>query len=166
MATYGLTDKQNYENIADAIRTRSGNTVTYKPSEMAPAILALPSASAMDPLAFDMDTGYVQNGVWNIGGSTVSYSDVYQVRAGCKYLITLGSVVGTRFRAMISSQSTIGATSNITGTSIINQNNPAAYTSLVYTPSIDGFITIQKDNAGHANLRSYVYDVNDLVDHS
>lgn len=35
------TDSKHYSDIADAIRTQNGTTTTYKPSEMAPAILAI-----------------------------------------------------------------------------------------------------------------------------
>ena len=42
---YGITLRQNYEDIADAIRQRGGFSDTYMPSEMAPAILAIPHDS-------------------------------------------------------------------------------------------------------------------------
>ena len=35
----GLTDKQHYHDIADAIRARNGGETKYNPSEMAAAIL-------------------------------------------------------------------------------------------------------------------------------
>jgi hypothetical protein len=37
----GITDSQHYTSIASAIRSKNGEEVTYKPSEMAAAILAL-----------------------------------------------------------------------------------------------------------------------------
>lgn len=37
----GITDSQHYTNIAAAIRSQNGEETTYKPSEMAAAILAL-----------------------------------------------------------------------------------------------------------------------------
>lgn len=37
----GITDSQHYTNIAAAIRSKNGEESTYKPSEMAAAILAL-----------------------------------------------------------------------------------------------------------------------------
>jgi len=36
--TYVITDKQNYEDIADAIRAKNGSQSTYTPSQMATAI--------------------------------------------------------------------------------------------------------------------------------
>ena len=39
----GITDTQNYTDIADAIRAKNGSADTYKPDEMATAISNLPS---------------------------------------------------------------------------------------------------------------------------
>lgn len=39
----GITDNQNYTDIAKAIRGKTGGAVTYKPGEMAAAITALPT---------------------------------------------------------------------------------------------------------------------------
>lgn len=41
------TEKSNYEDIADAIRTKSGSSDTFLPSEMAAAIQAIPSGSSV-----------------------------------------------------------------------------------------------------------------------
>ena len=42
------TDSQNYTDIANAIRSKVGTSDTFKPSEMAPAILTIPSGSGTD----------------------------------------------------------------------------------------------------------------------
>ena len=115
------------------------------------------------PHFFDLSGGYVQNGVWTIGSDTVCYSDVYRVTASQKYFISLGDVVGTRFRAMFSAQDTSVAVERVTGKTILNANNPAPYAFTTYTPDSDGFITISKDNAGTANLRTYVFCLKDLI---
>ena len=39
----GLTNKDNYKAIANAIREKNGSTETYTPSEMADAIAAIPT---------------------------------------------------------------------------------------------------------------------------
>lgn len=161
--SYGITDSQYYTDIATAIRTRCRNQSTYLPSEMATAIENIPNETIV-PVITDLDTGYVTNGKWVLGGTTVSYSDVYEIQAGRSYFLSLDNTVGTRFRAMISSTSPIGATSDITGTQVINQNNPATYASVSFVASSDGYLTVQKDNAGHANLRSYLFDLKTLVD--
>ena len=41
------TEKSNYQNIASAIRTKSGSADTFLPSEMAAAIQAIPSGSSV-----------------------------------------------------------------------------------------------------------------------
>lgn len=43
-----ITDSQNYTDIANAIRTKAGTSDTFKPNEMAPAILTIPSGSGTD----------------------------------------------------------------------------------------------------------------------
>ena len=54
------TDSQNYDNIASAIRTKNGLTTEYKPSEMAQAILDIPSASVTGTLSISA------NGTFNV----------------------------------------------------------------------------------------------------
>ena len=55
------------------------------------------------------------------------------------------------------------AVEKVTGRNILNLNNPATYASVAFTPDSDGFITISKDNAGTANLKTYVFCAADLV---
>lgn len=43
-----ITDSVNYDAIAEAIRTKSGTLDTFKPNEMAPAILSIPSGGGGD----------------------------------------------------------------------------------------------------------------------
>ena len=116
------------------------------------------------PHFFDLSGGYVQNGVWTIGSDTVCYSDVYQVTASQKYFISLGSMVGTRFRAMFSAQDTSIAVERVAGKTVINVSNPIPYAYVIFTPESDGFITISKDNAGTANLKTYIFHLVDLID--
>ncbi len=111
------------------------------------------------PYDFDNSAGYTYNGKWMLGGSTVSYSDMYTVKAGHKYLIGFGADTGTRFRSIFTTQDPSTATSEITGTWVKNATNPAAYASLIWTASEDGYLTITKDNAGKANIPSYVFDI-------
>ena len=121
-------------------------------------------AGLLTPHFFDLSGGYVQNGAWTIGSDTVCYSDVYRVSARQKYLISLGSVVGTRFRSMFSVQDTSVATEKVTGKTVINVSNPVPYAYVIFTPESDGFITITKDNTGTANLKTYVFHLVDLID--
>lgn len=114
-------------------------------------------------VAFDLSGGYVMSGVWKIGGDTINYSDVYAVTGGVTYFIALGATVGSRFRAMFSTQDTSTAVSEVTGTQITNSSNPSPYACVIYTPPSDGYITITKDNAGTGWLNTYVYNLPDLT---
>ena len=118
----------------------------------------------LNPYFFDLDTGYVQQGEWFIGSATVCYTDVYTVEADKAYLILLGGTVGTRFRAMFSVEDTTTATDTVTGTNIVNLNNPSAYSYRVFTVPSDGYITITKDNAGRGNLKTLVFGITALAD--
>lgn len=120
-------------------------------------------AGLLRPHFFDLSGGYVNSGSWVVGSDTVCYSDVYRVTARKMYLISLGGVVGTRFRTMFSTEDTSVAVDRVTGRNIYNLNNPAAYAAVAFTPDSDGFITISKDNAGRANLKTYVFCATDLI---
>lgn len=115
------------------------------------------------PTIFDLTGGYVMSGAWVPGGDTVNYSDMYAVTAERVYIIALGETVGTRFRAMFSVEDVSTATERVTGKQIINTSNPAAFAYVVHKATEDGFITITKDNAGTANLITYVFDLADLI---
>ena len=112
---------------------------------------------------YDLDTGYVMGGNWRLGGDSVSYSDVYAVSGGVPYLIALGGTVGTRFRAMFSTRSTVDAVSDLSGTAVVNVSNPNPYAAVIYTPPSDGYVTITKDNAGRDHLNTYVFNLPDLT---
>ena len=163
-----LVQESSLQSIAAAIRSKRGTQNAYTPAQMGPAILDISGGGAglLEPHAFDLSGGYVTAGVWNVGSDTVCYSDVYEVVANRAYLIALGSSVGTRFRGMFSTEDTSLAEENVTGMQIMNQNNPAAYSFRTFTPESNGYLTISKDNAGRANLRTYVYSIKDMVDES
>jgi len=184
-----LVPEDSLRAIADAIRAQNGSEDTYTPAEMAEAVAAIApvllekvftengiySAASegangysevtvdvpawMAPYAYDIDTGYVNAGVWTLGGDTVNYSDVYRVQAGHRYLISLGSVVGTRFRGMFSVEDTVHATTKITGISVVNKTDPAPGAFVFYTAPDDGYITITKDNTGVSGLKTFIVDV-------
>lgn len=61
----GITDSQNYTNIANAIRARNGEETTYKPSQMADAIRAITGGRQISRL----------NIYESIGSFTISYAD-------------------------------------------------------------------------------------------
>ena len=159
-----LVQESSLQAIANAIRQKNGSQDTYTPAQMGPAIAAISGgAEALEPHYFDLDTGYVYTDCWRIGGDTVNYSDVYQVEADKTYLLTLGSVVGSRFRAVFTTQDTSAASSNVTGTTLVYQSNPAAYAAVVFKAADDGYVTVTKDNAGTADLKTYLFCIEDLT---
>lgn len=160
-----LVQESSLRAIANAIRQQNGSQNTYTPAQMGPAILGISGGGAEPetPIAFDLDTGYVMSGVWKVGGETVNYSDVFEVVSGRGYLLALGGQVGSRFRAMFSTQNTASAAAEISGANIINLSNPAAYSFKTYTPEANGYITVTKDNAGLSGLKTYLFDITDLI---
>lgn len=161
-----LVQESSLQAIAAAIRQQNGTQNTYTPAQMAPAILDISGGGAglVEPHYSDLSGGYVAAGVWKWGSDTVCYADVYEVTADEVYLLALGSTVGTRFRAMFSVEDTSSSPTDVTGTQITNANNPAAYAYVFYTPPSNGFITVSKDNAGHAGLKTYLFNFHDLID--
>ena len=118
---------------------------------------------ALTPAIFDLTGGYVMGGAWVPGGDTVNYSDMYSVTAGQVCIIALGATVGTRFRAMFSVEDISAATERVAGRQIINTSNPEPYAYAAFKAPEDGFITITKDNAGTAGIRTYVFSLADLI---
>jgi hypothetical protein len=113
------------------------------------------------PYAYDLNpNGYVMNNKWQVNGATVNYSDVYKVKAGHKYMLALGDRTGSRWRGMFSSEDTTTATKEIAAYSMpINATNPSARRADTITAPIDGYFTITKDNAGKANIKTYLFDI-------
>ena len=116
----------------------------------------------MDPLEYDYNIGYITNGAWVYENPTQTYTDIYPVVAGHKYTISLGANVGTRFRSMFTTTDVRTVTSGrITGTRILDKNNPVAYDTTSYTPESDGYILVAKDNIGKSGIFTYVIDITD-----
>lgn len=126
---------------------KSGNIIT--------GICAIP----MDPLHFDHNIGYVDNGTWKYQNPTRTYCDIYQVQAGNTYFFTLGGNVGSRFRAMFTTTDiTLVSSGQVVGTRLVNVNNPATYANGVLNCTNDGYLIIAKDNVGKQNVKTYVYN--------
>ena len=115
-------------------------------------------AGKMEPYVYDFNIGYVNGPTWVYENPTNTFSDIYRVEAGHSYFIGLGGTVGTRFRAMFTTEDVTEATGNVAGVSIRNANNPAAYANAAYAAEEDGYIIVAKDNVGTSGLKSYVYD--------
>ena len=52
------------------------------------------------------------------------------------------------------------ATGQVTGVPVntSNYNNPAPHQNLYYSPDDNGFLIVQKDNAGNSDIKTYLYD--------
>ncbi len=129
-----------------------GTTITQ------PIYAQISCAPPLETYVYDQNSGYIDSGVWKVENPTRTYIDIYQVQAGHTYWLTLGATVGSRFRVMFTTTDISQTSSNVTGTSIINTNNPATYASVTYTPSSNGYIAVAKDNVGVSGLFTYLFD--------
>ncbi len=124
---------------------------------------------AIEPYIENLQSGWVGtgNGVWTPETPALCYSDMYEVVGEQKYFLTLGDTVGTRFRVMFSTIDVSTATQKVSGIAVNTQNynDPSPNQNLYYTPPSDGFIIVQKDNAGNSNIKTYLYGVvsNDIT---
>jgi len=112
-------------------------------------------------IAFDYMKGYI-----SADGTKFTYedsencrSDVYEVEKGHVYELKLGSVVGTRFRAVFLSENPVGlAEGELYGRPIAAISNPQANASKVFIAVTNGYVIVQKDNVGTSGLSSYLID--------
>ena len=80
--------------------------------------------------------------------------------AGHKYTISLGANIGTRFRSMFTTTDVRNVTSGrVTGTKILDKNNPVEHDTTSYTATEDGYMLISKDNIGKSGIFTYVIDI-------
>ena len=127
------------------------------------AITGTLKTAALEPYIEELNCGWVGpgNGIWTPENPTKTYADVYEVTGGHRYLIAWGANTGTRGRMMFTTEDVSTATAKVTGTAINTKgyDNPAAYSSLQYTPETDGYIVIAKDNVGKSGIKTYLYDM-------
>ena len=114
------------------------------------------------PYIFDFNCGWigVGDGVWTYEYPTQCYSDIYEVRAGIEYRLALGETVGTRFRVIFSTTdvSTVTSSGKVQGVAVNSfKGSPSAYEEVTYTPASDGYLIVQKDNAGTTGIVTYLY---------
>ena len=121
-------------------------------------ITGLAFGAALVPYITELNCGYVNGATWTYENPTQTYVDMYEVLSDHRYFLTLGANVGSRFRAMFTTTDISQVTRNITGTGIINTNNPAEYANVSYTASADGYIVVAKDNVGKTGIKTYCYD--------
>lgn len=127
-------------------------------------------ARQITPYYFDLyNGGYVAgdvpNAMWYTnenGKPSSTYTDMYRVQANHLYFITLGSIVGNRFRIMFTTEDVSKTTmnsDNISGIGIIINNAPSSYQNISYIPSKDGYIVIGKSNQSQAGIKTYLFDI-------
>ena len=121
-------------------------------------ITGIAFGAALIPYITELNCGYVNARTWMYENPTQTYVDMYEVISGHRYFLTLGANVGSRFRAMFTTTDISQVTQNVTGTAIINTNNPEAYANVLYTASADGYIVVAKDNVGKTGIKTYCYD--------
>lgn len=165
-----LYTEQYIEDIADAIRSKSGSSDTYTVGQMAQAIEDLPSGGGsptkLTPTYFDFTGGYIDrsSGNWAAQNNVNNLNDQYTVTNGNIYIIALDATPGTRF-TVSQFAFDIGASPSTSRNCQrkINFGNdavdPADYAHVAYTATADGYLVIQKDNAGTAGVKSYVYEI-------
>lgn len=112
-----------------------------------------------EPIAYDYVPGYTDSaGKWLYENSTNNHTDIYEIQEGHRYLLSLGAIVGTRFRAAVIETNPIGYKGTIAGKSIIAVSNPTAYANRTFTAEVNGWLTVTKDNNYTAGLKSYLLD--------
>lgn len=122
------------------------------------------------PIHFDASNGYVyqyqKKAEYRLGGTTVSYNDIYQVEAGKHYILCLGYPTGTRNRAGFFTIDPYYATSDVVdGIIITYTQNPDSYRiemDYAFEAPSDGYIAYQKDNAGTTNIPSFCFCLEDV----
>lgn len=139
----------------DASHLMEGYTAHNKAGN---AITGTLRSAPLDPLEYDYNIGYVDNGTWKYENPTNTFTDIYEVVAGQPYILFLGKTKGSRFRAMFTTTDIRTVTrGNVVGERIVNTNNPAALANASYTPSEDGYILCAKDNVGVSGLKTYLF---------
>ena len=120
-------------------------------------------SDAIVPYIEDFNCGWIGtgNGLWTYEKPTKCYSDIYSVQAGHKYFLTLGDATGTRFRVIFTTVDvSVVSSGTVQGSAVntSNYNNPSPHQNLYYTAQSDGYIVVQKDNAGNTGIQTFLYD--------
>ena len=120
----------------------------------------------LEPLHTDFNGGYLGGPTqWYYEPNNTYRNDIYRIEAGKHYIVHLGSTVGNRYRVAWFTEDPYNATGNLTGNAYYYRDDPPAYTVAAATgsptdtmlsPSVDGFLLIQKTNQGVTGIKIYV----------
>lgn len=116
---------------------------------------------------FDYHIGFVSGSYWRWEamkfypeGTTneANSLDIYPVVSGVNYCIFMGPEYGSRFRGVVLSQTIINRTADLYGTSVVNlaDNKVYPFVQKRFTSDTNGYLVLQKDNAGKHNLVSFL----------
>lgn len=167
MSTKYVINGDVLSDIADAIRAKTGGTARITPPNMPGEIADISTAPAIriKPYVENLDSGYVYyDAKWHYsgpGGTTLS--DVYKVKAGESYLLSLDETVGDRFRVLFSTADTSQATENVSGTQLSSTTTPGPYKAVQFVASDDGYVTVTKVTYV-TDIQTYMYQTSDIVD--
>lgn len=117
----------------------------------------------IEPLEFDYNIGYVDNGTWTWQYPTNTHTDIYEVQGGHSYVAIASGDPGTRWRVMFTDVDIREMTSgSVRGTKYENLNNPSAHKPAICNdiPS-DGYLLVGKDNNYREGVMTYLLDVTD-----
>lgn len=143
--------------IEQAVIAKGQTPASNSPQDISDAIARIVSYQA--PEEFDFNIGYVQNGSWIYEPAGLNYLDIYTCIGGHRYMIQLGNDVGTRFKVMTTTVDIRTITSGrVTGTKIVDIGDPPALRTAAFDVVEDGYIVIQKDNAGKTGIKTYCID--------
>ena len=154
-----------FQNIATAIREKTGESGLLTPAQMPDAIREISGgggAERLTPYASDLKHGYVSYGVFYYDLSVQTYTDVYLLENTASFIvIALDQVVGDRFRVMMCDTDPTTTYSDIYGYSLANIDNPSQYTCVISNYNLINsnryrYLIIGKTNQGVRNIKTNV----------
>ena len=91
-------------------------------------------------------------------------SNVYQLESGKSYVVSLGSVVGNRFRVAFFTSDPINFTTDTAGIAVGSDvnNPPVAASKPAFTPSSNGYLMVMTSSEAVENIHVGVIELNKI----
>ena len=124
-----------FQNIANAIRTKTGSAGLITPADMPDEILNIPTGSNIleTPLHTEVRNGYIENGNFYYGINTYN-SYIFQNLSAGKYIVVRnGGNIYARLRLAYFNNDPINFTSNQAGTSKGSDDRTDEYIYYMFT---------------------------------